>query len=129
MIYVTVQPNESIDSALKRFNMKLQQSGLLRELKEQQAGGVVLIEGEAGIGKSRLVAWLGDRAQELGITTWALTGRPLNPLMEAVDDAVVVDAPYTATVQEVHQIVVHLLCAAVDVAAGVASPLLEVSER
>ena len=34
MIYVTVQPNESIDSALKRFNMKLQQSGLLRELKE-----------------------------------------------------------------------------------------------
>ena len=34
LIYVTVQPNESIDSALKRFNMKLQQSGLLRELKE-----------------------------------------------------------------------------------------------
>jgi small subunit ribosomal protein S21 len=34
LIYVTVQPNESIDSALKRFNMKLQQSGVLRELKE-----------------------------------------------------------------------------------------------
>lgn len=34
LIYVNVQPNESIDSALKRFNMKLQQSGLLRELKE-----------------------------------------------------------------------------------------------
>src|SRR5277367_1064694 len=34
LIYVTVQPNESIDSALKRFNMKLQQSGLLRQLKE-----------------------------------------------------------------------------------------------
>ena len=34
MIYVIVQPNESIDSALKRFNMKMQQSGLLRELKE-----------------------------------------------------------------------------------------------
>lgn len=34
LIYVTVQTNESIDSALKRFNMKLQQSGLLRELKE-----------------------------------------------------------------------------------------------
>jgi small subunit ribosomal protein S21 len=34
LIYVTVQSNESIDSALKRFNMKLQQSGLLRELKE-----------------------------------------------------------------------------------------------
>jgi small subunit ribosomal protein S21 len=34
MIYVNVQSNESIDSALKRFNMKMQQSGLLRELKE-----------------------------------------------------------------------------------------------
>lgn len=34
LIYVNVQTNESIDSALKRFNMKLQQSGLLRELKE-----------------------------------------------------------------------------------------------
>jgi small subunit ribosomal protein S21 len=34
LIYVTVQPNESIDSALKRFNMKMQQSGLLREYKE-----------------------------------------------------------------------------------------------
>jgi small subunit ribosomal protein S21 len=34
MIYVVVQPNESIDSALKKFNMKLQQSGVLREVKE-----------------------------------------------------------------------------------------------
>ncbi|MBI1756535.1 MAG: 30S ribosomal protein S21 [Fimbriimonas ginsengisoli] len=34
MIYVIVQQNESIDSALKRFNMKLQQSGVLRVLKE-----------------------------------------------------------------------------------------------
>ena len=34
LIYVSVQQNESIDSALKRFNMKLQQSGVLRELKE-----------------------------------------------------------------------------------------------
>jgi small subunit ribosomal protein S21 len=31
---VIVQQNESIDSALKRFNMKLQQSGVLRDLKE-----------------------------------------------------------------------------------------------
>lgn len=34
LIQIIVQPNESIDSALKRFNLKLQQSGLLRELKE-----------------------------------------------------------------------------------------------
>ncbi len=34
LITINVQNNESIDSALKRFNLKLQQSGLLRELKE-----------------------------------------------------------------------------------------------
>lgn len=34
LIYVHVQPNESIDGALKRFNQKMQQSGLLRELKD-----------------------------------------------------------------------------------------------
>ncbi|MFN7172673.1 MAG: 30S ribosomal protein S21 [Fimbriimonadaceae bacterium] len=37
MVYVTVQANESIDSALKRFNQKVQQSGILRELKEHSA--------------------------------------------------------------------------------------------
>ncbi|MEQ1932453.1 MAG: 30S ribosomal protein S21 [Fimbriimonadaceae bacterium] len=34
MIYVIVQSNESIDSALKRFNQKMQTSGLLRDLKD-----------------------------------------------------------------------------------------------
>lgn len=34
MIHVSLNTNESIDSALKRFNQKMQQSGLLRELKE-----------------------------------------------------------------------------------------------
>lgn len=34
MVFVVVQQNESIDSALKRFNLKLQQSGVLRDLKE-----------------------------------------------------------------------------------------------
>lgn len=46
---------------------------------------------------------------------WALTGPNPNPLAEMVDDAVVVAAPATATVQEVHQVIVHLLCAAVEV--------------
>jgi D-sedoheptulose 7-phosphate isomerase len=69
-----------------------------------------------------------EAARRGGLTTWALTGRPLNPLFEQADDAIAVDAPYTATIQEVHQVVVHLLCAAVDVAAGVATPMLEVSE-
>jgi phosphoheptose isomerase len=60
-----------------------------------------------------------------GLTTWALTGPPAEPARHEVDDAVVIDAPYTATCQEVHQVVVHLLCAAVDVAAARRSRLHE----
>jgi D-sedoheptulose 7-phosphate isomerase len=62
-------------------------------------------------------------ARECGMTSWALTGRAPNPLVEACDDVVVVDAPYTATVQEIHQVVVHLLCASVDVAVGASTAL------
>ncbi len=51
-----------------------------------------------------------------GLTVWGLTGAAPNPLLACVDDAIAVDAPGTATVQEVHQVVVHLLCAAVELA-------------
>ena len=68
-----------------------------------------------------------EAARASGLTSWALTGRPPNPLMDLADDAVVVDAPYTATVQEVHQVVVHMLCAAVDIAVGTSTPLLQES--
>jgi D-sedoheptulose 7-phosphate isomerase len=74
-------------------------------------------------GRSPNVLAAARAGRDAGLTTWALTGRPANPLVALVDDAVSVDAPYTATVQEVHQVVVHLLCAAVDVAVGASSPL------
>jgi D-sedoheptulose 7-phosphate isomerase len=57
-----------------------------------------------------------------GLTAWALSGPAPNPLCELVDEAVCVDAGATATVQEVHQVVIHLLCASVDVELGVALP-------
>jgi D-sedoheptulose 7-phosphate isomerase len=53
-------------------------------------------------------------ARKGGLTMWALTGLAPNPLAGQADDAICVNAPATATVQEVHQVVVHLLCAAVD---------------
>lgn len=49
-----------------------------------------------------------------GVTVWSLTGRAPNPLAELSDEAVAVDAPATPTVQEVHQVAVHLLCSAFD---------------
>jgi D-sedoheptulose 7-phosphate isomerase len=52
--------------------------------------------------------------------TWGLTGCAPNPLADVCDEAVAVDAATTATVQEVHLVLVHLLAGAVDVALGVA---------
>jgi D-sedoheptulose 7-phosphate isomerase len=61
-------------------------------------------------------------AAEGGLTVWALTGPTPNPLLELADDAVSVDAGATATVQEIHQVVIHLLCAMVDAELGVGLP-------
>jgi D-sedoheptulose 7-phosphate isomerase len=55
-----------------------------------------------------------------GLVTWALTGPAPNPLAELCDDAVAVEAPTAATVQEVHLVAVHLLCAAVEARVGAA---------
>ena len=74
-------------------------------------------------GRSTNVVAAVRAAREAGMRTWALTGPAPNLLVDDADDAVVVDAPYTATVQEVHQVVVHLLCAALDVAVGASEPL------
>jgi D-sedoheptulose 7-phosphate isomerase len=80
-------------------------------------------------GSSRNVLAAVEAAHDRGMTTWALTGRAPNPLAACCDDAVCVDAPATATVQEVHQVVVHLLCAAVDVALGTSRAVASRKER
>src|SRR5919206_1084626 len=69
-------------------------------------------------GKSPNVLAAVEAATDCALITWALTGRRPNPLAEACDDAVCADAAATATVQEIHQIVVHLLCAAFDCEIG-----------
>lgn len=47
-----------------------QLDGITRKLIEDRASSVVLIEGEAGIGKSTLVANIQRRAHKLKLTTW-----------------------------------------------------------
>lgn len=64
-----------------------------------------------------------DAAAAAGMATLSLTGPPGNPLAVRCDDALCVDSPHTATIQEVHLVAVHLLCAAVDEALEVAPPL------
>jgi hypothetical protein len=67
-----------------------------------------------------------ETAAECGMTSWALAGHPGSPLALACDDALRVDSPHAATVQEIHLVAIHLLCAAVDQALpAVATPRLE----
>jgi D-sedoheptulose 7-phosphate isomerase len=54
------------------------------------------------------------RGREVGATVWALTGPAPNALADVADEACVVDCAYPATVQELHLVAVHLMCAAVD---------------
>lgn len=68
-------------------------------------------------------------ARDGGLGVWALTGRAPNDLADVADESFAVEAEATATVQEVHQVVIHLLCAAVDaaVAGRAAAPRLKVA--
>jgi D-sedoheptulose 7-phosphate isomerase len=63
-----------------------------------------------------------------GLTVWAMTGRSPNPLAGLADESIVVDGPSTATVQEVHLVALHLVCAALDVALGVCPETLGTPE-
>ena len=69
-------------------------------------------------GRSGNVLAAMQAARDGGLTVWALTGTGPNAMTEVAHDAVAVSAPATATVQEVHQVAVHLLCAAVDLQVG-----------
>jgi D-sedoheptulose 7-phosphate isomerase len=65
-------------------------------------------------GRSANVLAAARRARSLGIRVWAMTGATPNPLASGADDALCVAAPDTATVQEVHLVAIHALCAALD---------------
>jgi len=73
-------------------------------------------------GRSDNVLAAARAARECGLTVWGLTGPAPNPLADLCDDVVTVDAERTCTIQELHLVAIHVLCAAVDAAleAGVA---------
>jgi D-sedoheptulose 7-phosphate isomerase len=70
-------------------------------------------------GTSQNVVSAAKAAHDIGVTTWAMTGPAPNPLAALCDRAIAVEAPSTATVQEVHLALVHTLCAALDEALGI----------
>lgn len=75
-------------------------------------------------GRSANVLAAVDAAHAAGLATWALSGPPGNPLALACEDALCVDSPHTATIQEIHLIAIHLLCAAVDTVLSESVPRL-----
>ncbi|MEW1955822.1 SIS domain-containing protein [Terrabacter sp. NPDC080008] len=70
-------------------------------------------------GRSPNVVEAARRGREAGLVVWALTGPAPNPLAEVADEALSVDAEFTATVQELHLVALHILCAGLDRALGV----------
>lgn len=72
-------------------------------------------------GTSANVVAAARTARQRSMTVWALTGAEPNRLSRVAHETISVDASQTATVQEVHGILVHMLCARVDdaVLAGV----------
>jgi len=69
-------------------------------------------------GASTNVLAAASAARDAGLRTWALTGPAPNPLAAASDEFFSVDGGSTATVQEIHQVVIHLICHAVDDVVG-----------
>jgi D-sedoheptulose 7-phosphate isomerase len=68
-------------------------------------------------GKSPNLLRAAEAAARLNMTTWALTGAGPNPLAEACDEAVMIDA-LNANAQEGHLIALHAVCRAFDLEVG-----------
>jgi D-sedoheptulose 7-phosphate isomerase len=91
-----------------------------RQVRAHGRPGDVLIALSTS-GRSANVLAAVEAANESGIATWGLCGPEDCPLAERCDDSLCVNSPHTATVQEVHLIAIHLICASFDHALDFAS--------
>ncbi len=77
-------------------------------------GDVLLLLSTSGRSANLITAAVTGRAA--GLRVWAMTGPAPNPLGEAADETLCIDADSTAAVQETHLVAVHLLCECFDAA-------------
>lgn len=77
-----------------------------------RSGDVCVLFSTSGRSANLLAA--AEAARECGVRTYALTGPLPNPLAAACDEALCIDAPFGATVQELHLVALHILCAELD---------------
>ncbi len=84
-----------------------------RQVEAHCAGDTILMLMSTS-GRSPNLLRAAQRARELGVTVWAMTGPAPNPLAALAHDTLAIDAPTTAAVQELHLVAVHLVCEAMD---------------
>jgi D-sedoheptulose 7-phosphate isomerase len=75
-------------------------------------GDILMLLSTSGASANLLAA--AGAARRTGMRVWALTGPSPNPLAAAADETLCVNAPATATVQEVHLVALHMICEAFD---------------
>jgi type III pantothenate kinase len=84
-----------------------------RQVRAHGRSGDVLLAFSTS-GRSANVLRAVETANELGLTTWALTGGGPSPLADACSDALRLRGADAATTQELHLVALHVLCGAVD---------------
>ena len=89
-----------------------------RQVHAHGRPGDVLVALSTSGSSSNVVAAV-KAAHDAGVTSWALTGPAPNTLAALCNDAIAVDAPSVATIQEVHLVLVHALCLALESELGV----------
>jgi D-sedoheptulose 7-phosphate isomerase len=82
-----------------------------------RTGDVLVLMSTSGRSPNMVAA--AERGRKVGVQVWAFTGPRSNPLAEVADEALCVDARFTATVQELHLVGLHIMCAALDRTLGV----------
>jgi D-sedoheptulose 7-phosphate isomerase len=80
-------------------------------------GDVLVLMSTSGASPNVVAA--AERGLRHGLQVWAFTGPRPNPLAEVTPETLSVDARFTATVQELHLVALHVLCAALDRELGV----------
>lgn len=81
-------------------------------------GDILVLMSTSGTSPNVLEA--ARRGVQGGLAVWAFTGPRPNALADLAHASLAVDAPYPATVQEMHLVGLHIMCAALDRALPVA---------
>ncbi|GLX95110.1 SIS domain-containing protein [Herbidospora sp. NBRC 101105] len=84
-----------------------------RQVRAHGRPGDVLIALSTSGASSNVLA-AARAARDGGLMAWALTGPPPNELADLCDDAISVFSSSPCVVQEVHLVLVHLLCEAIE---------------